>query len=293
MNNPFLVPAIVIAVFSALLLIYSSTFIVSPARQALVIRFGNPVREVKAPGLYFKLPMAEEVRFFDKRNLELRGVSGEVTLADQKRVNVEAFARYRITNPLQFFRTLRDPESARTQLQAQLSSQLRNGIGSVNFQALLTEARGKLMANIRQALIDESKNLGIEIVDVRIRSADLPPTNQEAVFLQMQTRRQQQAAETRAKGNEDAQTRRAKADREVVVIRAEATRKSEILRGEGDAERNKILGEAYGKDATFFAFYRSLKAYEASLGGDNTTMLLSPDSPFFKYFRQNPGQVTP
>ncbi|HAH11497.1 MAG TPA: protease modulator HflC [Alphaproteobacteria bacterium] len=293
MNNPFLVPAIVIAVFSALLLIYSSTFIVSPARQALVIRFGNPVREVKAPGLYFKLPMAEEVRFFDKRNLELRGVSGEVTLADQKRVNVEAFARYRITNPLQFFRTLRDPESARTQLQAQLSSQLRNGIGSVNFQALLTEARGKLMANIRQALIDESKNLGIEIVDVRIRSADLPPTNQEAVFLQMQTRRQQQAAETRAKGNEDAQTRRAKADREVVVIRAEATRKSEILRGEGDAERNKILGEAYGKDANFFAYYRSLKAYEASLGGDNTTMLLSPDSPFFKYFRQNPGQVTP
>jgi membrane protease subunit HflC len=289
-NNPFLLPAIVIGGFAAFVLIWSATFIVTPSRQALVVQLGNPVREVKEPGLYFKIPFFQQVLFFEKRIMELRGESGEVITSDRKRIEVEAFARYRISNPLQFYRALRDQESAGRQLTAQLNSQLRNTIGSQGFQSLLSADRVKVMNLIRQSLSKESANLGIQIVDVRIRRADLPAQNQDAVFNRMKTEREQEAAETRAKGNEDAQTRRAQADRKVTVLRAEANRQAEILRGEGDATKNKILGEAYGKDPNFFAFYRSLRAYETSMSGNNTTMVMSPDSPFFRYFRQNPGQ---
>jgi modulator of FtsH protease HflC len=289
-NNPFLLPAIVIGGFVAFVLIYSSTFIVTPSRQAIVVQLGNPVREVKDPGLHFKLPFVQSVIMFEKRIMELRGASGEVITSDRKRIEVEAFARFRISNPLQFYRSLRDQDSARTQLQAKLNSQLKNTIGSQSFQALLSADRLKVMNLIREGLTKESTNLGVQVVDVRIRRADLPAQNQEAVFNRMKTEREQEAAETRAKGNEDAQTKRAEADRKITIIRAEANQQAEILRGEGDAAKNKILGEAYGRDANFFAFYRSLKAYEQSMAGANTTMVLSPDSPFFRYFRQNPGQ---
>jgi modulator of FtsH protease HflC len=289
-NNPFLLPGIVIGGFVLLMVLYNATYIVTPSRQALVVQLGNPVREVKAPGLYFKIPLVQTVIMFEKRIMELRGASGEVITSDRKRIEVEAFARFRIDDPLQFYRNLRDQESARTQLQAKLNSQLKNTVGSQSFQALLSSDRLKVMNLIREGLTKETANLGVKVVDVRIRRADLPAQNQEAVFNRMKTEREQEAAETRAKGNEDAQTLRAKADRAVTILRAEANRQSEILRGEGDAAKNKILGEAYGKDPNFFAFYRSLKAYETSMGGNNTTMLLSPDSPFFRYFRQNPGQ---
>jgi membrane protease subunit HflC len=289
-NNPYLMPAIVIGGFVAFLLIYFSTYIVTPSRQAIVVQLGNPWREVKEPGLYFKAPLIQTVIFFEKRIMELRGASGEVITADRKRIEVEAFARFRISNALQFYRNLRDQESARTQLETKLNSQLKNTIGAQSFQSLLSADRLKVMNLIRDGLTKETANLGVEIVDVRIRRADLPEQNQDAVFNRMITEREQEAAETRAKGAEDAQAKRAEADRRVTIIRAEANQKAEILRGEGDATKNRILGEAYGKDANFFAFYRSLKAYEQAMAGNNTTMVLSPDSPFFRYFRQNPGQ---
>jgi membrane protease subunit HflC len=289
-NNPFLLPAIVIGGFVAFVLIWSSTFIVTPSNQALVVQLGNPVREVKEPGLYFKIPFFQQVLYFEKRIMELRGESGEVITSDRKRIEVEAFARYRISNALQFYRALRDQDSASRQLTAQLNSQLRNTIGSQAFQSLLSADRVKVMDLIRQSLSKESANLGIQVVDVRIRRADLPAQNQQAVFDRMKTEREQEAAETRAKGAEDAQTKRAEADRKVTVLRAQANQQADILRGEGDAAKNKILGEAYGKDPNFFAFYRSLKAYEQTMSGSNTTMVMSPDSPFFRYFRQNPGQ---
>lgn len=289
-NNPYLLPVIVIGGFVLAVLIYSSTFIVTPSRQALVVQLGNPVLEVREPGLHFKIPFFQNVIMFEKRIMELRGASGEVITSDRKRIEVEAFARYRISNPLQFFRNLRDQDSARIQLSARLNSQLKNTIGAQTFQSLLSSDRTKVMNLIRDSLMRESANLGVEVVDVRIRRADLPQQNQLAVFNRMKTEREQEAAQTRAKGNEDAQSKRAQADKDVTILRAEANSKAEILRGEGDAEKNRILGEAYGKDPNFFAFYRSLKAYETSLTGSNTTMLLSPDSPFFRYFRQNPGQ---
>jgi modulator of FtsH protease HflC len=289
-KNSYLLPAIVIGGFVAFVLIYSSTYIVTPSRQAIVVQLGNPVREVKEPGLHFKLPFVQSVIMFEKRIMELRGASGEVITSDRKRIEVEAFARFKISNPLQFYRNLRDQDSARTQLQAKLNSQLKNTIGAQSFTALLSADRLKVMNLIREGLTKESANLGVQVVDVRIRRADLPAQNQEAVFNRMKTEREQEAAETRAKGNEDAQTKRAAADRRITIIRAEANQQAEILRGEGDAAKNKILGDAYSKDANFFAFYRSLKAYEQAMSGNNTTMLLSPDSPFFRYFRQNPGQ---
>jgi membrane protease subunit HflC len=288
MNNPFFVPAILISAALLWLIVYSSTFIVTPKTQALVIRLGNPVRTVTEPGLHFKLPLLENLVQFDRRILELTGRSGEVTTSDQKRIQVSAFARFRIADPDKFYRNFRDQENATSQLTAKLNSQLRNTIGAQTFRVLLSAERVKVMQMIREGLIQESAPLGVEIVDVRIRRADLPQQNQQAVFGRMKTEREQEAAAILAKGNQDAQTRRAEADREVTVIKADATRQSEILRGEGDASRNLILGRAYGKDPNFFAFYRSLRAYEASLQGGNTTMLLSPDSPFFRYFRQNP-----
>ena len=288
MKNPFLVPAIAISGAVFLFLIYVSTFMVTPKSQALVVRFGNPVRVVQDPGLHFKLPI-ENVILFDRRIQELRGQSGEVITSDRKRIEVAAFARFKITDPLMFFRTLRDQDSANSQLGAKLNSQLRNTVGGQTFQSLLSPERAKVMGLIREALMKESAQLGVEIVDVRIRRADLPQQNQEAVFGRMKTEREQEAAQTRAGGAQDAQTRRAEADREVTVIKAEATKTSEILRGQGDAEKNRILGEAYGKDPNFFSFYRSLRAYEGALQSGNTTILLTPDSPFFRYFKQNPS----
>jgi membrane protease subunit HflC len=289
MKNPFLIPAIVIAAAAAAILIYSCTFIVTPREQALVVQFGDPVRVVREPGLHLKLPFIQEARFFEMRIMELKGASGEVITSDRKRIEIEAFARFRISDPLMFYRSLRDQDNATRQLEARLNSQLKNTIGGTIFSSILSHERVKLMGLIRSRMLEDAKGLGVQIVDVRIRRADLPQQNQEAVFSRMKTEREREAAEIRAKGQQDAQTIRAETDREVTVIKAEATRKSEILRGEGDAERNRILGEAYSKDESFFSFYRSLRAYEASFAGGNTSMVMAPDSPFFRYFGRNPG----
>lgn len=276
--------AVLVAV--AAFILFNAFFIVDQRQQAVITQFGNPVRIVKDPGLAFKVPFVQTVLFFDKRILELDAPPEEVIAADRRRIVVDAFARYRISDPLRFFQSVRIESVARQRLSSILSSSLRGVLGQRALAALLTAERADMMRQIRDQMRTQATGLGIEIVDVRIRRADLPKENLEAVFGRMQTERQREAAGIRASGDEEAQRIRSEAEKQVTIIRAEATRKADILRGEGEAERNKILGEAYGRDPEFFEFYRTLKAYEQSMTGNNTTMVISPDSPFFKYFQR-------
>ena len=250
-------------------------------------QFGEPrLPVVQAPGLAWKVPFVQTVTFFDKRILELDAPPEEVIASDRRRIVVDAFARYRIVDPLRFYQSVRTEAVARQRLSSILSSSLRGVLGQKSFAALLSAERPQLMRSIRDQIKAQSLGLGIEIVDVRIRRADLPKENLEAVFGRMQTERQREAAGIRASGDEEATRIKSTADKDVTIIKANATRTSEILRGEGDAEKNRVLGDAYGRDREFFEFYRTLKAYEASMTGDNTTMVISPDSPFFKYFQR-------
>jgi membrane protease subunit HflC len=278
--------AAAIGVVAVIFAAYNTLFVVDQTEQALVVQLGDPVRVIKEPGLAVKLPFLQNVLFMDKRVLELSGESGEVITADSKNIIVDAFARFRIADPLRFYQSVRDLRVARARLTPILNSTLRRVLGAEQFKALLSGERSELMHAIRDGVAVEARRLGIEIVDVRIRRSDLPDANQDAVFQRMRTERQRIASESRAKGDEEAQKIRSAADREVTVIKAEATSKADILRGEGEAERNRILGDAYGRDAEFFSFYRSLQAYEQALSGQNTTMVLSPGNPFFKYFEK-------
>lgn len=271
----------------AVIVVFNSLFVVSQTEQALITQLGDPIRVVKEPGLAFKTPFIQTVTFFDKRILELETAEPEeVITSDRKRIVVDAFARYRIADALRFYQSVRSEPVARQRLSSIMNSSLRGVLGQATFAALLTSERSRLMTLIRDQMKAESLGLGIDIVDVRIQRADLPQSNLEAVFARMQTERQREAAGYRAAGDEEAQRIKSAADKEVTIIKANATRKSDILRGEGEGERNRILGDAYGRDPEFFEFYRSLKAYEQSMGGNNTTMVISPDSPFFKYFQR-------
>ena len=266
---------------------FNTFFVVEQREQALITQFGEPrLPVVQEPGLAWKVPFVQTVIFFDKRILELDAPPEEVIASDRRRIVVDAFARYRIVNPLRYYQSVRTDAVARQRLSSILSSSLRGVLGKKSFAALLSEERPQLMRAIRDQIKAQSLGLGIEIVDVRIRRADLPKENLEAVFGRMQTERQREAAGIRASGDEEATRIKSTADKDVTIIKANATRKSEILRGEGDAEKNRVLGNAYGQDREFFEFYRTLKAYEASIGGNNTTMVISPDSPFFKYFQK-------
>ena len=286
----------VVAVVIALVLIvlYSSVFVVHQTQQALVLRFGEPVREpVTMPGLYYKLPLIDSVVLIDKRILDLDSPPQEVIASDQKRLVVDAFARYRITNPLKFYQSVGTVEGANSRLSSVLNSSLRRVLGESTFIEVVRDDRADLMGRIKDGMNAEAKeNFGIEVVDVRLRRADLPDANSQAVYQRMQTERQREAAEIRAQGNQASQVIRAKADRDVTVIIAEATSKGEQTRGEGDGTRNKIFADAYGQDAGFFAFYRSMQAYELGLQKEGTRMLLSPDSDFFRFF-QNPSGNPP
>lgn len=266
--------------------VYQSLFIVQQTEQALVTQFGEPVRVVKDPGLAFKIPLIQSVTLLDKRILELDAMPEEVIASDRRRIVVDAFARYRIEDPLRYFQSLRTDALAQQRLSSILSSSLRGELGKRPFAALLTADRQSLMTSIRDQMRVQAKALGIEIVDVRIRRADLPKENLDSVFGRMQTERQREAAGYRASGDEEAQRIKSAADKEVTIIKANATRQSDILRGEGEAERNRVLAEAYGRDPEFFEFYRSLIAYEQAMGSNNTTLVISPDSPFFKYFHK-------
>jgi membrane protease subunit HflC len=290
------------AVFIAAALIvgYSSLFTVYQTQQALVIRLGQPVRVISEPGLNFKAPFIDSVVYVDKRILDLEAPPQEVIASDQKRLVVDAFARYRIKDPLRFYQTLGSINGANSQLSILLNSALRRVLGEVTFTHVVRDQRADLMARIRELVDHEATALGIEVVDVRIRRADLPEQNSQAVYQRMQTERQREAAEFRAQGAQRAQEIRSRADREVTVLVAEATSKSEQIRGEGDGTRNQIFADAFNQDPDFFAFYRSMQAYEQGLKHNDTRMLLKPDSNFFRYFtdpsgkqRENSGTPSP
>jgi membrane protease subunit HflC len=270
---------------------YSSMFTVYEARQAIVIRLGNPIRVITQPGLHFKAPFIDNVVYIDKRILDLENPAQEIIAADQKRLVVDAFARYKIVDPLRFYQAIGTVPAANSQLATLLNSALRRVLGEVSFQDVVRDERDKLMTRIREQLDRETQRYGINIVDVRIRRADLPEQNSQAVFQRMQTERQREAAEFRAQGAQRAQEIRSRADRDVTVLLAEANAKGEQIRGEGDATRNRIFAEAYGKDPDFFAFYRSMQAYESGLGHNDTRMVLKPDSEFFRYFVDPAGRL--
>jgi membrane protease subunit HflC len=276
--------AVAVILLVALILGYSSLFTVYQTHQALVVRLGEPIRPITTPGLHFKAPLIDSVITIDKRILDLEAPAQEVIASDQKRLVVDAFARYRITDPLRFYQTLGSIAGANSQLAILLNSGLRRVLGEKTMTDVVRDERSLLMTRVLEQLNRESQVYGINVVDVRIRRADLPDQNSQAVYQRMQTERQREAAEFRAQGNQRSQEIRSRADRDVTVLIAEATSKAEQTRGEGDGERNRIFAEAFGRDTDFFSFYRSMQAYEAGLRHNDTRMLLRPDSEFFRYF---------
>ena len=267
----------------------SSIYIVDEREKALVLQFGQVKAVKEDPGMAFKIPFIQEVVRYDDRILSLDTQPLEVTPLDDRRLVVDAFARYRVTDAEQFRRAVGTGgiASAESRLERILNASLREVLGSVTSNDILSEDRILLMNRIRDAAIIESDNLGIQVVDVRIKRADLPEQNLEATFARMRAEREREAADERARGNEAAQKVRAQADRTAVELVSEAQRDSSIIRGEADGERNAIFAEAFSRDPEFFAFYRSLAAYEVSLQGDNSTLVLSPDSEFFDYLKSD------
>jgi len=281
---------ILAAILVALIVLVASTFVVDQRQMALVLRFGAVRKVVMDPGLYFKAPLIETVIPIDKRILDLDLPAQEVIASDQKRLVVDAFARYRIKDALRFYQSVGSIQAANLQLTTLLNAALRRVLGEVNFIAVVRDERERLMARIREQLDHEADGYGIQVVDVRIRRADLPEQNSQAVYERMKTERQREAAEFRAQGGQKAQEIRSRADRESTVIVAEANSQSEQTRGAGDAERNRLFAEAYTKDPDFFAFYRSMSAYENGLRSSDTRFLLRPDSDFFRYFGSPAGK---
>ena len=290
MRSPVAGIVALVLLFFVVIVGYSSIFTVSQTEQALVVRLGRPVDVVSEPGLNFKAPFIDTVISIDKRILDLENPSQEVIASDQKRLVVDAFARYRIKNPLRFYQSIGSIQAANIQLTTLLNAALRRVLGEVTFINVVRDERESLMTRIRDQLDREADQYGIQVVDVRIRRADLPEQNSQAVYQRMQTERQREAAEFRANGSQRSQEIRAKADRDVTVLIAEAQSKAEQTRGEGDAERNRIFAEAFTRDPDFFAFYRSMQAYETGLRANDTRMVIKPDSDFFRYFGDPSGK---
>jgi len=263
---------------------FFSIFVVKEVNQAIILQFGDPKRIITKPGLNFKIPFIQNVVFLDKRILNLDTPPEEVIASDQKRLIVDAFARFQIVDPLQFYISVGNERVARSRLSTIINSRLRSVLGKQELQTLLSKDRTKQMTLIQEGVNKEAENFGIKIVDVRIKRADLPPANSEAIYRRMQTEREREAKEFRAKGAEMAITITSTADKEVTVILANAQKQSEIMKGEGDGQRNKIFADAFGQDPEFFAFYRNMQAYENALIGGETSLILSPDSEFFKFF---------
>jgi membrane protease subunit HflC len=257
-----------------------------------VVRLGDPIRIITEPGLNVKVPVIDTVIYVDNRIKDLENAAQEVIASDQKRLVVDAFARYRIRNPLLFYQTVSTVEGANSRLSTLLNASLRRVLGEATLTHVVRDERAALMARVREQLDREAQAFGIEVVDVRIRRADLPEQNSQAVYERMKTERQREAAEFRAQGSQKSQEIKARADRDVTVLVAEAQSTAEQTRGVGDAERNRIFAEAYTKDPDFFAFYRSMQAYETGLRANDTRLLLRPDSDFFKYFGNPMGKGT-
>ena len=275
-----------------LVIAYSTLFQVYQARQALVLRFGESVRApITEPGLHWKIPFVDQVVHIDKRILDIESPAQEVIASDQKRLVVDAFARYKIVKPLLFYQTVGNIEGANARLLTFLNSSLRRVLGEVTLMQVVRDQREELMAKVRTQVDMEAEAFGINVVDVRIRRADLPEQNSLAIYQRMQTERQREAAQFRAEGSQRSQEIRAKADRDVTVLLADARSSAERIRGEGDAERNRIFADAYGGEhADFFSFYRTMQAYEQGLKASDTRLLLKPDSDFFRYFGDPAGK---
>jgi membrane protease subunit HflC len=269
---------------------YSSLFTVYQTRLALVVRLGQPVKIVTEPGLNFKLPLIDSVIYVDKRILDLENAAAEVIASDQKRLVVDAFARYRINNALLFYQSVGTVDAANSRLSTLLNAALRRVLGEATLTHVVRDDRSALMARVREQVDREAAAFGITVVDVRIRRADLPAENSQAVYDRMKSERKREATEFRAQGSQRAQEIRARADRDITVIIADAQSKGDTMRGEGEAERNRIFAEAFGKDPDFFAFYRSMQAYESGLRHNDTRMVLKPDSDFFRYFADPAGR---
>ena len=280
---------VVLAVIAAIIG-YSSLFTVYQTRLALVVRLGQPVRVVTEPGLNFKVPLIDSVIYVDKRILDLENAAQEVIASDQKRLVVDAFARYKIKDALLFYQSVGSIEGANSRLSTLLNAALRRVLGESTLTHVVRDERAQLMARVRDQLDREAANFGITVVDVRIRRADLPEQNSQAVYQRMQTERQREAAEFRANGSQRKQEIQARADRDVTVLLADAQARGDTIRGEGEAERNRIFADAFGKDPDFFGFYRSMQAYESGLRHNDTRMVLRPDSDFFKYFSDPAGK---
>ena len=276
----FLIPAIVVLV----VLIFQSVIIVQEINQAIVLQFGDPKKIITKAGLNFKIPFIQNVVYLDKRVLNLDNPPEEVIAADQKRLIVDAIARFKIVDPLKFYISVGNERVARSRLSTIINSRIRGVLGTQELATLLSTDRAKQMAIIQNDVNEEAKNFGIQIVDVRIKRADLPQANSDAIYRRMQTEREREAKEFRAKGAEMAVTITSTADKDVTVLLANANKKSEIMKGEGDGQRNKIFADAFGKDPQFFSFYRAMQAYEKALIGGETSLILSPDSEFFKFF---------
>jgi len=281
----FILPIIIVIAVTA----FFSIFIVKEINQAIVLQFGDPKRIILKPGLNFKIPFIQNVVFLDKRILNLDAPPEEVIASDQKRLIVDAFARFQIVDPLKFYISVGNERVARSRLSTIINSRIRSVLGTQRLQTLLSEDRNKQMALIQEGVNNEANKFGIKIVDVRIKRADLPQANSDAIYRRMQTEREREAKEFRARGAEMAVTITSTADKEVAVILAEANKNSEIMKGEGDGLRNKIFADAFGRDPEFFAFYRAMQAYEKALIGGDTSLILSPDSEFFKFF----GNIKP
>ena len=278
--SKFLLPVLVLAG----LVIYLSLFTVKEINQAIVLQFGDPKKVIAEPGLQVKIPFIQNVVFIDRRILSLDPAPEEVIASDQKRLIVDAYARFKIVDPLKFYISVGDERVARSRLATIINSRLRSVLGTQSLATLLSEDRAKQMAIIQEGVNNEAKKFGITIIDVRIKRADLPQANSEAIYKRMQTEREREAKEFRARGAEMAVTITSTADKEVTVLLANAKKQSEIMKGEGDGQRNKIFANAFGKDPEFFSFYRAMQAYEKALIGGDTSLILSPDSDFFKFF---------
>ncbi|MFX4221045.1 MAG: protease modulator HflC [Thalassobaculum sp.] len=273
-----------------------SFFIVDETEQALVVRFGQPVREIREPGLFFKIPVAETTIYYERRALDVDPPRQQVILSDQKRLDVDSYARYKIIDPLQFFRAVRTEREASSRLSVVINSSLRQVLGNQTLIEVLSDKRAGIMTDIRAEVNESAKRFGMELIEVRIRRADYPDATRQNIFDRMTSEREREAREFRAQGNEQAQKIRADADKQRTVIVAEAQKEAETLRGEGDGLAIKIYADAFGRDPEFFDFYRTMQAYRTVMGDQNsngdTTMVLSPNGDFFKYFNSMSGGIS-
>jgi len=275
-------PHLIIAVVILLIIALNSLFILDQRKQALVLQFGEPMKVVQKAGLNFKTPFVQNVLYFDNRLLDLTAANKEIIASDQKRLIINAFAKYKITDPLAYFTTVRNEYGVKNKLNTILDSSLRQVIGEIPLKDLLTEQRSEIMQKIQKVVNERSKEFGIDVVDVRIMRSDLPQENSNAIYRRMQTKREREAKEIRAQGAEEAQKIIATTDKDKVVLLAEAKKKGEIMKGTGEAEATKIFAKAFGRDPEFFDFYRSMQAYKKSLKGNKTKLVISPKNDFFK-----------